>query len=93
MEYKITRDDASHRYVISVDGVEAGFAAFAQSGDVLDFDHTEVYEQFQGQGLSKPLIQAALDDVRANGKSIQPTCSAVARFVSKHEEYADLVAH
>lgn len=92
MAYSVTHNEAAHRYVISVDGVEAGFTEYVQAGDVLDFNHTEVYDQFQGQGLSKPLIKAALDDVRENGKTIKATCSAVEHFIRKNEDYSDLVA-
>lgn len=92
MAHTIDHDEARHRYVIIVDGEEAGFAAYEPTEDALDFNHTVVHEQFQGKGLSKPLIQAALDDVRANRGTIIPTCSAVARFIEKNPEYADLVA-
>ncbi|MFD5868908.1 GNAT family N-acetyltransferase [Corynebacterium sp. NPDC060344] len=92
MAHTIDHDEAAHRYVLVVDGEEAGFAAYEPAEGALDFNHTVVHDQFQGQGLSKPLIQAALDDVRLNGGSIIPTCSAVERFISKNPDYADLVA-
>ena len=93
MAQDVNFDDAGQRYVLTVDGEEAGFAAFAELGpELLDFNHTVVYEQFQGQGLSKPLIKAALDDVRLNGGNVIPTCSAVSGFISKNPDYADLVA-
>ena len=82
------------RFVIEVDGQEAGFAAFQDSADgsVRDFNHTVIQPEFRGQGLSTPLIQHALDDTRTAGKKIIPTCSAVAHFLSKNEGYRDLVA-
>ncbi|HIW68435.1 MAG TPA: N-acetyltransferase [Corynebacterium xerosis] len=92
MAHTIDHDEAAHRYVLIVDGQEAGFAAYEPAEGALDFNHTVVHEQFQGQGLSKPLVQAALDDVRHNGGKIIPTCSAVERFISKNPDYADLVA-
>lgn len=92
MAHTITHDEAGHRYVISVDGREAGFAAYTPRDGVLDFDHTVVDPAFRGQGLSRPLIAAALDDVRASGGKIYATCSAVVHFVQKNPEYADLLA-
>lgn len=91
MSQEITHDKDASRYVITVDGAEAGFAAYETAGDVLDFNHTEVYQEFQGQGLSKPLVKAALDDVRVNGRTIIPSCSAVERFIAKNPEYQDVV--
>lgn len=82
------------RFVIEVDGEEAGFAAFVDSpeGDVRDFNHTVVDSNFRGQGLSKPLITEALDATREEGMKIKATCSAVAGFVEKNPEYQDLLA-
>lgn len=88
----IRHDEAGSRYVIEVDGAEAGFAAYTDHGDVRDFNHTVVSPDFRGQGLSSPLIREALDDTRAAGKTITPTCSAVENFLAKNEDYQDLVA-
>jgi len=42
--------------------------------------------------LGAVLVRHALDDVRAKGRTIVPTCWFVAEFVDLHPEYADLVA-
>ena len=82
-----------HRFIIEVDGEVAGFAEYAPTaaGDVRDFNHTVVHPEFRGQGLSSKLIKSALDETREAGMHIIPTCSAVAHFVSKNPDYADLV--
>ena len=77
------------RYTIEVDGQVAGFANYVESGTVRDFNHTVVFDEFQGQGLSKPLIKEALDDSLRSGFSIVPTCSAVANFVAKNPGYME----
>jgi predicted GNAT family acetyltransferase len=81
-----------HRYEITVDGVLAGFTEATEDGDVVTMPHTEVFDQFEGQGLASQLVGGALDDIRVRGKKIVPTCSYVARFVEKHRDDADLVA-
>ena len=80
---------AESRYTIEVDGQVAGFADYVESGTVRDFNHTVVFDEFQGQGLSKPLIKEALDDSLRSGFSIVPTCSAVAHFVAKNPGYME----
>ena len=92
MEQDVKKKD--DRFVIEVDGQEAGFAAFQDSADgsVRDFNHTVVDSNYRGQGLSKPLISQALDATREEGKKIKATCSAVEGFVEKNPDYQDLLA-
>lgn len=89
---EVRLNEAQSRYEILVDGQVAGYTAFSERGDVRDFNHTVVLPEYRGQGLSSPLIQVALDETREQGKKIIPTCSAVARFLAKNEDYQDLVA-
>ncbi|HIW95505.1 MAG TPA: N-acetyltransferase [Candidatus Corynebacterium gallistercoris] len=89
---KVTHDEANNRFVIEVDGEEAGFAEYApKDGGVRDFNHTVVDSAYQGQGLSKILIQEALDNTKEAGGSIIATCSAVKGFVEKNSQYQDLI--
>lgn len=88
---KVTHDTTAERYLITVDGRDAGYADYIQGDGVRDFHHTVIDPEFRGQGLSKPLIQAALNDTRAAGDKVRPLCSAVAGFIEKHPEYRDLV--
>ena len=88
---KVTHDTTAERYLITVDGRDAGYADYIQGDGVRDFHHTVIDPEFRGQGLSKPLIQAALHDTRAAGDKVRPLCSAVAGFIEKHPEYRDLV--
>lgn len=81
-----------HQYEIHVDGTFAGFTKAFVSGDVVTFPHTEIRDEFEGQGLASQLVTGALDDVRAKGKKVIATCPYVSRFIEKHAEYADLLA-
>ncbi len=63
---------AESRYTIEVDGQVAGFADYVESGTVRDFNHTVVFDEFQGQGLSKPLIKEALMIPCAAASALSP---------------------
>ena len=91
-DYKVEHNEAGHRYVIEVDGQQAGFANYHETGDVRDFNHTVIDPAFRGRGLSGKLIKAALADTRSAGKQIVPSCSAVENFIAKNPEYNDLVS-
>ena len=93
---QVTHDQDRNRFVISLDGQEAGFAEYEPSVDsrgnqIRDFNHTVVEPEFRGKGLSKPLISHALDITRADGLQVRATCSAVKGFIDKNQIYADLV--
>uniref|UniRef100_UPI00118059C0 GNAT family N-acetyltransferase n=1 Tax=Streptomyces sp. NRRL B-24572 TaxID=1962156 RepID=UPI00118059C0 len=47
-------------------------------------------EAYAGQGLAAILVEQALTDVRASGMRIVPVCPYVAKFLKKHEEFADI---
>ncbi|MGW0998832.1 GNAT family N-acetyltransferase [Streptomyces sp. NPDC002520] len=86
----VERVDAKNHYEILVDGERAGLTAYRDRGDQRVFYHTEVDEAFAGQGLAAILVQEALTDVRAAGKRIVPVCPYVAKFLKKHDEFADI---
>ncbi|MFD4633752.1 GNAT family N-acetyltransferase [Streptomyces sp. NPDC058284] len=86
----VRRVDARHRYEILVDGGSAGFTAYRDRDDRRVFFHTEIDDAHAGQGLASILVQEALEDVRSAGLRAVPVCPYVAKFLKKHEEFADL---
>lgn len=86
----VERVDAEHLYEILVDGRRAGVTAYRDRGEQRVFFHTEVDKAFAGQGLGAQLVQHALADVRESGKRIVPVCPYVAKFLQRHDEFADI---
>jgi predicted GNAT family acetyltransferase len=80
------------RYELVEDGQVVGIAEYVDQGDVLVFHHTEIVAQLRGDGRGAQLVAAALDDVRAQGRRIIPTCWYVAEFVDQHPDYQNLIA-
>src|SRR5690606_29893596 len=68
------------RYVLRLDGRVVGVADYRDRGDALVFHHTEIDPARRGHGLGAILVRGALDDVRARGRVIVPTCWYVAEF-------------
>lgn len=81
-----------HRFELELGGELAGFITWRERDGVLDLLHTEVDERYEGRGLGGQLVRGALDDVRAQGGRIVPSCSFVAAWLKRHPDYADLVA-
>ena len=90
-DVSVRKNEAKGQYEILVGEEVAGFATYTDANGVRDLPHTVVDPKFRGQGLSKPLIQAALDDARGVGKQVIASCSAVAHFIEKNPEYRDLL--
>jgi predicted GNAT family acetyltransferase len=82
-----------HRYEAMVDGALAGFAVYRDDGGTRVFLHTEVFPEFEGQGVGSALARGALDDVRAAGRSLVPLCPFIRSYVDRHPAAADLVDH
>lgn len=90
MSTEITHEPERSRYVITVDGVEAGEATYVLEGDMHVFDHTFTDPAHRGQGLAGELVEHALTDVRARGGKVRPVCPFVIDFMDKHPEFTGI---
>ncbi|MEV6071723.1 GNAT family N-acetyltransferase [Nocardia sp. NPDC052001] len=83
------------RYEIYLDDTLAGYADYAERVDgdkkTLDIQHTLTFPEFRGRGVAAQVVEFALNDARAQGFSIIPTCWYVEKYIGSHPEYADLV--
>ncbi len=79
------------RFVISVNGTKAALTMFADHDGRRVFFHTETKAEFGGRGLATQLIREVLDQTRERGLRVVPLCPMVAKFVSDHAEYGDMV--
>ncbi|MFI8893433.1 GNAT family N-acetyltransferase [Streptomyces paradoxus] len=86
----VQRSDTEHLYAILVDGRRAGLTAYRDRGEQRVFFHTEIDDDFAGQGLAGQLVGSALADVRASGKRIVPVCPYVASYLKRHDGFADI---
>ncbi len=79
------------RYEALVDDRVAGFAEYRMDGEDVVFTHTEVADAYEGQGIGSRLVRAALEDVRRQGRRIEPLCPFVHSYIDRHAEYQDLL--
>ncbi len=88
----LANDERHHRYLGSVEGRVAAFAAYIPRDGLVVFTHTETDPSFEGEGVASQLVRWALDDVRSRGLRVQPQCSFVQAYIARHhDEYGDLV--
>ena len=55
-------------------------------------DHTQVFEGFEGRGIARQMVLAAVDFARANSHKIIPVCSYAQKVLTRTDEYKDVLA-
>ena len=80
------------RYEAIVDGELAGSISYREREGELVLVHTQVEEEFEGQGIASRLVAATLDDIRVRGLQMRPFCPFVKAYLERHPEYDDLIA-
>jgi predicted GNAT family acetyltransferase len=80
------------RYEIEVEGEVAGFINYRREPGIVDLVHTDVDPKWEGKGIGSALARGTLDDLRARGLKVRPTCPFVRAYLKRHPEYQDLVA-
>ncbi|WP_068431103.1 GNAT family N-acetyltransferase [Piscicoccus intestinalis] len=88
----VTKNEQLSRYEAHLDGSLAGYAEYDDDGSVVTFSHTVTEPEFGGRGVASALARHSLDEVRAAGRTVRPTCSFYAGWIDKHPDYQDLLA-
>ena len=89
--FDVRHEPERSRYAVTVDGQEA-VADYHKRGNVIAFTHTGVPPEIQGRGVGSALARKALDDARAAGDQVIPSCAFFEEFMKEHPEYDDLRA-
>lgn len=79
------------RYELYLDGERVGLMTYTVVGDVVVTPHTEIDPGHGGQGLGTLLVSSALDEIRASGRFVEPSCPFVRHFIDANPAYRDLV--
>ena len=55
-------------------------------------DHTRVFDSFEGRGIARQMVLAAVDFAHANNRRIIPVCSYAQAVLTRTDEYQDILA-
>ncbi|PTW54981.1 hypothetical protein C8N35_11321 [Breoghania corrubedonensis] len=81
------------RVVYQQPGMGEAELTFAKEGeDVLVLDHTEVPENYRGQGIALKLLKHIVAHARTSGKKINPVCPYAATQFLQHPDWDDVRA-
>ncbi len=94
MENEIKVVDAKERSryeAQDADGNLMGFVDYHLRPGVISFLHAETLPDFRGRGVAGRIATKSLDDARALGLRVKPSCPFYKSFLEEHTEYADLI--
>lgn len=83
--------ESKGRFFIEAEGKEIASMHYVYAGEKMIIDHTEVSSVYEGRGLGKQLVKAAVEFARALGIKIIPLCPFAKGIFDRVEEYRDVL--
>ena len=75
------------------EGVQVGEMTYQRpTPQRMVINHTRVFESFEGRGIARQMVLAAVDFARANSRQIVPVCSYARALLTRTDEYKDILA-
>lgn len=94
IEVKQNNDEKHGSFEAFIDGRRAGTMTYTWAGEErFIIDHTEVEEAYNGKGVGKEMLLAAVDFARKNRKKIIPLCPFAKASFQKSEELQDVLVN
>lgn len=87
----LSDEAAAGRYEYRIDGALA-WVRYARGPDATVLSYAYVPAELNGRGVGSAMVRAVLDELRARGERVVPTCGFVAAWISRHPDYQDLLA-
>jgi predicted GNAT family acetyltransferase len=87
---EVEHKEAASRFEWSPDGKSA-YLTYRRRSNAIVFVHVEVPPELEGRGVGSKLARAGLEFARAQRLEVIPMCPFVAKYISRHREYLDLV--
>ncbi len=94
IEVKQKNNEKNGSFEAFIDGNHAGLMTYTWAGEErFIIDHTEVEEAYNGKGVGKEMLLAAVDFARKNSKTIIPLCPFAKATFQKHEDLQDVLVN
>ena len=88
----VIQNQELERFELVLGGELAGYTAYQLTDSTITFTHTEILPQQREHGLGGRLVREALDQVREHTDyRVVALCPFVAKWMSEHPDYRDLL--
>jgi uncharacterized protein len=91
VDTKIVDNVEASRFEIHAGDTLAGFVTYRAKSDEISLLHTEVSDEFEGQGIGGKLARGVLDTARERSLAVLPFCPFISGWIRRHADYVDLV--
>jgi predicted GNAT family acetyltransferase len=88
--YTVTDNKEQSQYQISLPD-DTAFISYHWRDGNRELMHTEVPQQYEGQGIASALAKFAFEDAKGSGQKVVVYCPYLAAYLRKHPEYNELV--
>lgn len=93
IEIKQTNSETKGFFKAAENEKQAGLMTYSWAGeDKFIINHTEVSPDFNGKGVGKKLVLAAVDFARKENKKIIPLCPFAKATFDKNEDLRDVLS-
>lgn len=82
----IIHNPTAQRFETTLDGHTAFLSYKIVDDNTLDYHHTIVPPALGGQGIGTALVRFALDYAKNHSKTVVPSCSFVAKHLTKNSQ-------
>ena len=88
-----TETDRNGIFEAWLDGQQVGEMTYQRpTPQRMIIDHTRVFEGFEGRGIARQLVLAAVDFARTHNRQIVPVCSYAHALLTRTDEFKDILA-
>jgi predicted GNAT family acetyltransferase len=87
---EVTDNPTEGRFELALDGAIAVAYYKIVDGRIV-LTHTEVPQQFSGQGIGSRLARGVFETIRSRGQRAIAKCPFMAAYASRHPEFAALL--
>ncbi|GEA61086.1 N-acetyltransferase [Vibrio comitans NBRC 102076] len=84
-------DKENQQFRVSLGGDYFAVAKYSLQGNVMTIYSTRVPDELQGKGYGKVMMEAILPEIEKQGFKVIPTCSYVAHYLNRNNQWQHLL--